>query len=109
MRPKVEPPFLSQFCHSERRRERSGWGSRDIDGKTECSEGEVSESNLSMIRSPRLRVRARLLCHCPKLSPAKLCDQTEVSSNQSMRRTFPFPNKFSVLATTPCRGLSRSR
>ena len=29
--------------------------------------------------------------------------------NQSMKPTAPFRNKFSVLATTPCRGLSLSR
>ncbi len=28
------------------------------------------------------------------------------SSNQSMKPTAPFRNKFSVFATTPCRGLS---
>jgi hypothetical protein len=31
------------------------------------------------------------------------------SSNQSMKPTAPFRNKFSVFATTPCRGLSLSR
>src|SRR5256885_828087 len=30
-------------------------------------------------------------------------------SNQSMKPTAPFGNKFSVFATTPCRGLSLSR
>jgi hypothetical protein len=30
-------------------------------------------------------------------------------SNQSMKPTAPFRNKFSVFATTPCRGLSLSR
>src|SRR4051812_34697238 len=40
----VEPAFA---CHSERSREWSGWGSRDIDGQTgRLSEREVSESNL---------------------------------------------------------------
>ena len=31
------------------------------------------------------------------------------SSNQSMKPTAPLRNKFSVIATTPCRGLSPSR
>jgi hypothetical protein len=30
-------------------------------------------------------------------------------SNQSMKPTAPLRNKFSVIATTPCRGLSLSR
>jgi hypothetical protein len=30
-------------------------------------------------------------------------------SNQSMKPTAPFRNKFSAFATTPCRGLSLSR
>jgi hypothetical protein len=37
-----------------------------------------------------------------------LCVEHE-SSNQPMKPTAPFRNKFSVFATTPCRGLSLSR
>ena len=43
---------------------------------------------------------------CPGTTPMTL---PRCRSNQSMKPTAPLRNKFSVFATTPCRGLSLSR
>jgi uncharacterized membrane protein YphA (DoxX/SURF4 family) len=37
------------------------------------------------------------------------CNESAMRPNQSMKPTAPLQNKFSVFATTPCRGLSLSR
>jgi hypothetical protein len=46
----------------------------------------------------------RTATYSPLSSPCKI-----TAPNQSMKPTAPFRNKFSVFATTPCRGLSSSR
>ncbi len=74
---------------------------------------EVHESGIQQNRQYRAYSIVREEQHSVLQTPCSCCDSTAVwtldRSNQSMKPTAPFRNNPSVVATTPCRGLSLSR
>ena len=58
--------------------------------------------------APGWKMNASLSGKCTQITSQSM-DYSPTTSNQSMKPTAPLRNKFSVFATTPCRGLSLSR